>query len=150
MCYLPHRAAIREASSTTKLRVVFYASWHTTRELWLNHDLQKGPNLNNVLKILVNFRSERIVLSADIQKAFLHISVKPEGRDAYRFLWFDSSPVLGEKYAPIQEFRMTIVPLGSTASPFFFTTTLQHHWRSVEGEAKATARHFKSVYMLST
>lgn len=69
--YMQHRAVIRETSATTKLRVVFDVSLHTTGKLLLDDHLEKGPNLNNdLLKILVNFRFHRIALTADIQKDF--------------------------------------------------------------------------------
>lgn len=44
-CYLPHHAVIKEASTTTKLRVVFDASRATTSGHSINSCLLVGPRL---------------------------------------------------------------------------------------------------------
>ncbi|XP_035222486.1 uncharacterized protein LOC118195296 [Stegodyphus dumicola] len=55
--YLPHHCVIREDHDSTKLRVVFDASWHTHDSLSLNDCLHSGPNLNpELVNLLIKFR----------------------------------------------------------------------------------------------
>jgi len=58
-CYLPHHVVFNENSTTTKVRVIFYASGNS-----LNDTLMKGPVIQNeLLYILSYFRTYRYVLS---------------------------------------------------------------------------------------
>lgn len=87
---MPHQAVVRSESETTKLGVVFDASSHEPGVTSLNEHLEKGPKMNaDLVKILIRFRLHPIAVTADIEKAFLQISVRPEDRDALRFLWFE-------------------------------------------------------------
>lgn len=54
--YMPHREVIREASRTTRLRVVFDAYSHDSEVSSLNSHLKRAPNLGaDLLKMLINF-----------------------------------------------------------------------------------------------
>ena len=87
--YLPHHAVIRTDKSTTKLRIVYDASAKTEGPS-LNDCLYAGPSFGQrILDILIRFRLHRIALIADIEKAFLMISIAEEDRDVLRFLWLD-------------------------------------------------------------
>ena len=89
VCYLPHRAVIREDKETTKLRIVFDASAKGNSPS-LNDCLQKGPQLTPLLfDIIVRFRSQLVALSADIEKALNQISIEQD-RNYLRFLWYDN------------------------------------------------------------
>ena len=69
--YLPHHAVIRKDKETTKVRVVYYASARSSGPS-LNDCLITGPKFNRkILDILLRFRSQRVALTADIEKAFL-------------------------------------------------------------------------------
>ncbi|XP_064472440.1 uncharacterized protein LOC135386465 [Ornithodoros turicata] len=126
--YLPHHAVIRQDAVTTKVRVVFDASSHMPGELSLNQVLHKGPNLNaDLLVQLIAFRCHPVVLIADIRKAYLQIAIRPEDRDALRFLWIKKLPSPQEPLPDIQEWRMTRVPFGASSSPFLLAATLRHH-----------------------
>ena len=75
--YLPHHAIVRKDKDTTKLRVVYDASAKMDGEPSLNDCLVFGPKFDKkILDILMRFRSYRVALMADIEKAFLMISVK--------------------------------------------------------------------------
>lgn len=75
--YKPHKEVIKEDSLTTKLRIVFDASSFGPGQLYLNECLSKGINLNlEVLELLLRFRTHRIGMTADIQKAFLRIGLR--------------------------------------------------------------------------
>ena len=58
----------------------------------LNDMLLPGPNLLlEVFHMLIRFRAFPVSIVADIEKAFLQIGIRPEDRDALRFLRFDVS-----------------------------------------------------------
>ena len=85
--YLPHREVIRLDKETTKLRVVFDASAKSNGTS-LNNCLCVGPPMSSLLyNILLRFRIHETALMADIEKAFLNISIIPEHRGFLRFLW---------------------------------------------------------------
>lgn len=59
---LPHRYVVREGKSTTKLRIVYYASARENGPA-LNDCLHSGPPLTpDILDILVRFRVQPIAL----------------------------------------------------------------------------------------
>ena len=81
--YLPHHAVICGDKNTTKIRVVYDASAKSTGAS-LNECLHTGPKLHQqIIDILVMFRSYTVALAADIEKAFLNISVAPPDRGFY-------------------------------------------------------------------
>ena len=73
--YLPHHAVIRKDKTTTKVRVVYDASAKGGGPS-LNECLHTGPKFEQrILDILLRFRTCKVVLTADIEKAFLMVSV---------------------------------------------------------------------------
>ena len=87
--YLPHHPVVREDKTMTKLRIVYDASAKTCGPS-LNDCLYAGPKFGqNIMDILLRFRTHRTALAADIEKAFLMISVVPHDRDVLHFLWVD-------------------------------------------------------------
>ena len=88
--YLPHRAVIREDKQSTKVRIVFDASAKGSNGVSLNDCLYKGTALIPLLyDLFLKFRENPIAITADIEKAYLQISVAPEHRNFLRFLWFE-------------------------------------------------------------
>ncbi|GFV05456.1 DUF1758 domain-containing protein [Trichonephila clavipes] len=84
--YLAHRPVIKLDSQTTKFRPVFDASASEKGKPSLNECLLKGTNLIELIPdILDRFRMYPIGISADIEKAFLMLSVAPKDRDFLRF-----------------------------------------------------------------
>ncbi|XP_037505495.1 uncharacterized protein LOC119381810 [Rhipicephalus sanguineus] len=139
--YMPHKEVIREQALTTKVRVVFYASSRAPGCKSLNECLEKGDNLyQDLVKILLRFRTHPIAIMADIKKAFLQISIKEEDRDAFRFLWFEEGDVAEFLQKQVQEWRMTRVPFGATCSPFLLTATILHHIRRAPPSMASTAK----------
>lgn len=147
--YMPHHAVIRSESTTTKVRVVFDASSHGPEYTSLNEHLEKGPRLlADLTTLLIKFRLHPIALTADIEKAFLQICIREQDRDALRFLWFKQVPSDENPKPEVEEWRMTRVPFGTTASPFLLNATLQHHLRLVSGSFRDTAALLaKSFYV---
>ena len=77
--YLPHHAVVRRDKATTKLRVVYDASSKSSGPS-LNECLYKGPKFHQLmLDLLVRFRSYKVALIADVEKAFLMIAVDEKG-----------------------------------------------------------------------
>ena len=83
---LPRHPVIREDKSTTKVRAVYDGSAHTKdNPVSTNHCLQQGPNLIlSLFEILLRFRSNRIGVIANIEKAFLQMGINEKDRDALR------------------------------------------------------------------
>eukprot|EP00112_Aurelia_sp_Birch-Aquarium-sp1_P017158 Seg3959.1 transcript_id=Seg3959.1/GoldUCD/mRNA.D3Y31 product="ATP-dependent DNA helicase tlh1" protein_id=Seg3959.1/GoldUCD/D3Y31 len=135
VCYLPHKAVIREDKETTKVRVVFDASAKTPEGPSLNECMHAGPSLlPNLMDILLRFRLNKVGLISDIEKAFLNISVSPEQRDFLRFLWVDSVESPEPK---METFRYTRVLFGAVCSPYMLNATIRHHlenYREEDGE----------------
>ena len=75
---LPHKDVIKQSVETTKLRIVYDASAkESSDKLSLNECLYPGPPLQNQLwNILVRSRFHPILLTSDIEKAFLQVRIK--------------------------------------------------------------------------
>jgi hypothetical protein len=122
--FLPHHAVVRHDKKTTRLRVVYDASAKSTGPS-LNECLHSGPKFDQrILDLLIRFRMHRVALIADIEKAFLMVSVAPEDRDVLRFFWIDD---ISKEPPDVLTFRFTRVVFGVTASPFLLNATIQHH-----------------------
>ncbi|XP_064477927.1 uncharacterized protein LOC135391560 [Ornithodoros turicata] len=147
---MPDSAVIREDRVTTKVRVVFDASSHARSCSSLNECLDKGDCLNpDILQLLIRFRSYTTVVTADIEKAFLQVQIRPEDRDVFRYLWLEQPPspdAFPDVSHKVQTLRMTRVPFGATSSPFLLSATIQHHLASVTGEYEATAMKLKQSF----
>ena len=78
--YLPHHAVVRQDNETTKLRIVYDASAKSTGPS-LNDCLHTGPKFDQrILDILLRFRTHKVALTADIEKAFLMVSERERPR----------------------------------------------------------------------
>ena len=97
----------------------------------LNDILYSGPSLNSLLyDVMLRFRSYNHVVIADIEKAFLQISLSPEHRDLVRFLWFENiNDIDFENFENNQllEYRLCRVLFGVTSSSFLLSATLRKH-----------------------
>ena len=71
------------------------------------------------------------MLVTDIEKAFLMIAIKKEGKDVLRFLWEDD---VNSAEPKIVEYRFAQVVFGVTSSPFLLNATLLKHITSYERE----------------
>ncbi|XP_033212264.1 uncharacterized protein LOC117169865 [Belonocnema kinseyi] len=86
--YLPHHAVIKENSLSTKLRVVFNGSAKTNTGLSLNDKLMVGPTIqSDIVSLILKFRLHNYVITADIEKMYRQIHVRPEDRKYQRILW---------------------------------------------------------------
>ena len=122
--YLPHHAVICIDKTTTKVRVVYDASAKSDGPS-LNDCLLTGLKFNQkILDILIRFRSFCEALTADIEKAFLMISVAESDRDVLRFLWVND---LTKDPPDVRTLRFTRVIFGVSSSPFLLNATIKYH-----------------------
>lgn len=124
--YLPHHAVIRQNRETTKLRIVYDGSAKSEgQERSLNDCLPVGPNyIPQLVDVLARFRWNRIAISADIEKAFLMISVHESHRDMLRFLWLKDPFLLNSEVVHLRFCRLVF---GLRPSPSILGATLTHH-----------------------
>ena len=117
--YMPVHAVFKQSSSSTKLRAVFDASAKTTSQVSLNELLAVGPTLQPALdQTLMRFRTYAVALSGDISKMYRQVLLHPDDRPLHRFIW---RPEVDQ---PWQDYQMTRVTFGVTASPYLAVKTL--------------------------
>ncbi|GFX84821.1 integrase catalytic domain-containing protein [Trichonephila clavipes] len=90
----------------------------TLRSFWELESI--GVKNENCCNLLISFRSNKIAVLADVEKAFLQISLAPKDRDVVRFLIDD-----GEN--GVQVYRFNRVLFGVKASPFLLAATIKTH-----------------------
>lgn len=118
--YLPHRAVLKEGS-TTPVRPVFDASSHEKRSPSLNDCLEKGLNMIEKIPVLLNrFRLGQFGVISDIKQAFLQISIQEQDRLFLAFLWVDEQ-------GKLKVFRHCRVVFGLVSSPFLLAAVINHH-----------------------
>ncbi|XP_055605009.1 uncharacterized protein LOC129753236 [Uranotaenia lowii] len=115
-CYLPHHPVVKEASTTTKVRVVFDASCKTSSGISLNDSLLVGPV---VQKDLLRCRTKQFIIVADVKKMFRQIEVHPSDQSLQSILW-RSSPT-----DEISIYELCTVTYGTKPAPFLATRTLR-------------------------
>ena len=124
--FLCHFGVIRSDRETTKLRIVFDGSAKSNKSsLSLNDRLEIGDNHMPLLfDTLIRFRAHPIVLTADIEKAFLQVGIHESDRDNLRFLWFDDTR---SDNPNIVQYRYKRLLFGLTCSPALLAETIRHH-----------------------
>ena len=143
--YLPHHAVIRRDKETTKLRVVYDGSARG-EGVSLNDCLYVGPKFNqHLFDILLRFRLSKCGFVADIEKAFLMISVGNQDRDVLRFLWVSD---INEHPPTIEVLRFARITFGIACSPFLLNATIKHHLETCTGNsAEVVAKIARSLYV---
>ena len=124
--FLSHHGVVRNDRETSKLRVVFDASAKSSKQsLSLNDCLETGPNfVPPLFDTLINFRTHSVALTADIEKAFLQISIQEEDRNKLRFLWFEG---IESDNPTIVQMRFCRLPFGLKSSPAILGATMHYH-----------------------
>ena len=113
---------IRESAETTKKASA--KAYETSTSL--SECLETGRPLQNRLwDILIRSRFRPILLSGDIEKAFLQIRIRVPQRDALRFHWVSNL----ELYR-IEVNRFSRLVFGLTQSPFILESTLKEHFNN--------------------
>ncbi|XP_062713249.1 uncharacterized protein LOC134290197 [Aedes albopictus] len=118
--YLPHHAVLKEASTTTKVRVVFDASAQTDNGYSLNDVLLKGPVIqDDLLNLLIRFRKHEVALVGDVEK--MYRQVRQDNNDTLRLrIFFRFS-----KDEPIDSYELLTVTYGLKPSSFLATRALK-------------------------
>ncbi|XP_055622473.1 uncharacterized protein LOC129766046 [Toxorhynchites rutilus septentrionalis] len=118
--YLPHHPVLKEASTTTKTRVVFDGSSKTSSGYSLNQSLCIGPVVqDDLLTLIIRFRKYPIAMIADIEKMYRQVQVHSSDAPLQRILWrFSPSD-------PLLTYELQTVTYGLVPSSFLATRTLQ-------------------------
>ncbi|XP_062708809.1 uncharacterized protein LOC115266910 [Aedes albopictus] len=118
--YLPHHPVIKEASTTTKTRVVFDGSSKTSTGHSLNEALCVGPVVqDDLLTLVIRFRKFPVAVVADIAKMYRQVLIHPEDAPLQRIVW-GSNPS-----QPPATFELQTVTYGLAPSSYLATRTLQ-------------------------
>ena len=120
--WIPHRPVIKtDDLTTTKIRPVFNCSLKSGQGPSLNEAAFPGINLmGNLLSLLLYFRTNNVVVLADILKAFLQIRLASED-DKNRFCFFRK---INGQYVP---YRYNTIIFGFVTSPFILNFIVQTH-----------------------
>lgn len=73
---------------------------------------------------LVRFISYKVALTADLEKAFLMVSVEEADHDVLRFLWVKD---FKRETPEFKVYRFTCVVFGISSSPFLLNATIRFH-----------------------
>ncbi|XP_076384620.1 uncharacterized protein LOC117224036 [Megalopta genalis] len=110
--YLAHYGVLKMSSQTTKLRIVFDGSAASSTGLSLNDVLHTGPKIqDDLLYILLRFRTHQYVVTRDIEKMYRQFLIRPEDRKFQQVLWRDHND-------NIKTFQLNTVTFGLSAAPY--------------------------------
>ena len=122
--YLPHHAVVCQDKETTKVRIVYDASARSDGPS-LNDCLHAGPKFDQrIFDLLLRFHVHQVAFTADIEKAFLMVSMAKTDQEVLRFLWVDD--IEKDQPQPLV-LRFTRVVFGVSSSPFLLNATIRHH-----------------------
>jgi hypothetical protein len=117
--YLPHHAVLKDSTST-KLRVVFNASFRPAEALSLNDNLMAGPTIQpELFAILLRFRTFKCVVNGDIAKMYRMIEIHPDHTDYQRIVWRENTE------DPLKTYRLTTLTYGTKPASFIATRCLK-------------------------
>ena len=123
---LPHVPILKDSESTP-VRPVMGC------DVALNKFLLPGPNLlNEVVGVLLRFRSGRFTIAGDIKQMFLNIRLTPEDRPFHCFLWNEEA---GAKSPIVYQFQRHV--FGNAGSPCVAVFVLKEHARKSKKTAPA-------------
>lgn len=108
-----------ESSETTRLRVVYDSSAKTSSGVSFNDIQHVGPVVqDDLFSILMRFRQHKYVVTADVEKMYRQILVKPEQRYLQMILWREQSD------QPIKIYQLNTITYGTSSAPFLSTRCL--------------------------
>ncbi|CAO4363147.1 unnamed protein product [Caenorhabditis nigoni] len=135
--YNPHQPVLTPTKTTTKCRVVVDGSAHFKGKPSLNDQINQGPTiLPDLVGLLQRFRSGKVAVTSDAEKAFLQVFLHEDDRDATRLLWVND--VTKEFNTDnIVTYRFTRVLFGRNVSPFLLGATINHHLSTIDNQEMA-------------
>ena len=87
----------------------------------------------------------KVALAADIEKAFLMVSMAEKDSDVLRFLWIDD---IAKEEPEIIAPRFTRVVFGVSSSLFLLNATIQHHLKQYSTKFPETVKRIsRSIYV---
>ncbi|KAH0811753.1 hypothetical protein GEV33_011038 [Tenebrio molitor] len=117
--YIPHHCVQKPDSASTKLRIVFDASAKCANGQSLKDTLHTGPKLlQDIVRVLLNFRLHRVVFTADVRQMYRQISIAPNDLEFQRIIW-RSFPD-----DALQDYYLNTVTYGVCSAPFLAIRTL--------------------------
>ena len=81
---------------------------------------------------------------ADIEKAFLMVSMCEKDRDVLRFIWVDD---ITKDEPELIHLRFTRVVFGVSSSPFLLNATIGHHLSKYSTVLTGTVKISRSIYV---
>ena len=107
----PHYAAFKESSNTTKTRVVMDGSAESHTGVSLNDTLMVGPTLQDVIFALhLRFRLYKYFITADVEKMYRQVIVRPEDCPYQRILWFSNNKIIA--------LQSNVLLFGESSAPY--------------------------------
>ena len=143
--YLPHHCVLKPNSTSSPVRVVLDGSAKGPNGgPSLNQCLHTGPSLiSDLCNMLIQFRLNKVSITADVEKAFLQIMINSEDQDYLRFLWKNA----GDLAAPVTVYKFQRLPFGLSSSPFLLMASLQVHLKQFSESYPIADKLKESFYM---
>ncbi|XP_011685530.1 PREDICTED: uncharacterized protein LOC105448572 [Wasmannia auropunctata] len=119
--YLPHHGVFKTSDQSSKIRVVFDASCKSSTGISLNDALIVGPVVQqDLMSILLRFRTHRYAISADIVKMYRQVLIHPSQTRLQRILWRDNIR------SGIKTYELTTVTYGTSSASYLATRCLKY------------------------
>ncbi|KAL0102633.1 hypothetical protein PUN28_018130 [Cardiocondyla obscurior] len=118
-----------------------YASCRTSIGMALNDALMKGPIIQqDLVSILLRFRSFMYVFAADIIKMYRQILVHDEDLHRQKIVWREISG------SPLVTYELRSVSYGTKTTPFFATACLRHLTQRYAGKYPVGSEHIRKNF----
>ncbi|XP_024893013.1 uncharacterized protein LOC112468186 [Temnothorax curvispinosus] len=141
--YLPHHCVFKNAADRSKIRVVFDASCKDSTGTSLNDTLLTGPVIQqDLMSILVRFRTFRYAFVADIIKMYRQILIHPSQTRYQRILWRD------DRTADVETYELTTVTYGTSSASFIATRCLKQLAETYHGKYPVAASHVRRDFYM--
>ncbi|XP_006813289.1 uncharacterized protein LOC102807951 [Saccoglossus kowalevskii] len=115
--------AILSRITPLKTPVVYNCSAKYRDQPSLNDCLESGSAItNDMLDILLRFRTHQIGLTSDIEKAFLNVNLADEDRQYTKFFWLQNAD---DPESDFEVYQFKSVLFGSTSSPFMLNAVIK-------------------------
>jgi len=139
--YLPHHCVFKASDQPPKIRVVFDASCKSSTGISLNDVLTVGSVVQqDLMSILLRFRTHRYAVAADIVKMYRQILIEPSQTRLQRILWRD------DPETDIKTYELTTVTYGTSSASYLATRCLKYlaeqHASTFPVGAKCAERDF--------